>query len=145
MSRSELQTSKKISHFDIENTKMFCDRSMDSVEFQQKIQYYRFIYSCTDRDTHLGTSTLSKNKRSIDRNTLKEVPTIEYLREQVNLRTDCMNVKRVQNSSMYWNSMFRQIVKLCHLECDFPPWVMPSCYTKEHTCRHTLQVEFRII
>ena len=104
---------------------MFRDGSMDSVKFQQKIQYYRFLHSCTEKHQNLAV-TKSNNKQSIDRNSLKEVPTIAFFRDQVNLCTDAMNIRRVQSTSMSWNSMFHNIVKICKLECDFPPWVMPS-------------------
>ena len=95
----------------------------------------------TEKDRKLEATIPLKNKRSIDRNSLTKVPTISFLRDQVNLCTDAMNVNRVQSNSTSWNSMFHHIVKLCKLECNFPPWVMPSCYSKKQTCGHTLQVE----
>ena len=42
--------------------------------------------------------------------------------------------------SLSWNSMFHEICKLCDLEHEFPPWVMPSCYTKKKICGHILKV-----
>ena len=36
--------------------------------------------------------------------------------------------------------MFQQICSLCNLEYEFPPWIMPSCYSKYQTCGHIQQV-----
>ena len=55
--------------------------------------------------------------------------------------TDGMNIERISTSSKSWDSMFHYIVELCNLQCDFPPWVLQSCYSKQDTCRHTLQVQ----
>ena len=141
ISRSELQSLKQISQYDILNTTMFRDGSMDSVEFQRKVHYYRFVHLCTMKNNGLLSTTLSKNKRTIERNILHKVPTIQFLREQVDMCMDGMNVKRISHSDKSWNFMFHYIVKLCNLQCNFPPWLMPSCYNKQHTCEHTLEVE----
>ena len=95
---------------------MFRDGSMNSLHFQKKVQYFKFVYSCTEKNHSVSSTSISKNKRAIDRNILHQVPTIDFLREQVNLCTDGMHVKRVRTTPSSWNSMFHHIVKICASE-----------------------------
>ena len=83
---------------------------------------------------------INTNKRSADRNLLQEVPSIDFLREQVKLCTDRLNIKEKVNKPESWNIMFHQFCDLCDLKYEFPPWSMPSCYGTNKTCGHIQQV-----
>ena len=110
------------------------------MQFQEKIQCYRFMHSCNKQKHWKPSNYISSNKRSIDMNLLQEVPTIEFLRQQVQICTDGLSITQKPKLAQSWNSMFHEICKLCDLEHEFPPWVMPSCYTKKKTCSHILKV-----
>ena len=56
------------------------------------------------------------------------------------LFTDGLNVTNKLKQPESWNSMFHQICSLCNLEYEFPPWTMPSSYSKNQTCGHIQQV-----
>ena len=98
VSRSDLTSFSKTSHIDKQNSSMFRDKSMDSILFQQKIHQFRFIHSCNKQTQWKPSNNMNTNKRSFDRNILQEVPSINYLREQVKLFTDGLNItKKISN------------------------------------------------
>ena len=98
VSRSDITSFSKISHIDRQNSAMFHDKSMDSILFQQKIHQFRFIHSCNKQTQWKQLNNINTNKRSFDRNILQEVPSIKYLREQVKLFTDGLNItKKISN------------------------------------------------
>ena len=140
VSRSDITSFSKISHIDRQNSAMFHDKSMDSILFQQKIHQFRFIHSCNKQTQWKQLNNINTNKRSFDRNILQEVPSINYLREQVKLFTDGLNITQKNKQPESWNSMFHQICSLCNLEYEFPPWAIPSCYSKHQICEHIQQV-----
>ena len=140
MCRSDIASFKNTSHIDKLNSCMFRDNSMDSILFQQKIHNFRYIHSC-NKHTHWKPSYhISTNIRTPDEKDLQEVPSMDYLREQVKLCTDGLNIKSKKNEKESWNAIFHKICEICDLESDFPPWAMSPCYSKNNICGHIQQV-----
>ena len=120
---------------------MFRDGSMDSMEFQKKIQFFRHIHTSERSvlvDIPSKASNLLKTPSSIE---LREVPTIEYLKECVQKCMSglkiCMNKFTCDDD---WNSKFHSLLRNCDMVDEFPPWSLQSCYHHNGTCGHILQV-----
>ena len=141
--RSDLENLSSSLYSDIQNTSMFRDSSMDSMEFQHKIQMFRQLHSShkpstnCQRGTHV--TTLAQTNKE-----LMEVPTIEFLRECVE---DCMRglqipvTNYVPNDS--WNALFHRMLEEDNLDDEFPPWVLPNCDSVGKNYGHILQVNLQ--
>ena len=146
--RSDIKNLTKSCESDIQNTSMFRDGSVNSMEFQNRIQNIRHLHSSSTK----SKCSPSKNKPMCHHNIpinphsrihneeLTEVPTIEFLQDCVN---DCMNKLDIPLRDLIeiksWNSQFHEILELTNMKDEFPPSVLPRCYGIGKSCGHILQ------
>ena len=126
--RSDLENLSSSLYVDIQNTSMFRDGSVNSIEFQHKIQIFRHLHSShkpsIDCQRQIHIKTLPRSYKE-----LMEVPTIEFLRECV---ADCMRGLQIPVTNFVpndsWNALFHWVLENDNLDNEFPPWSLPNCY-----------------
>ena len=140
VSRSNIKNISGISICHILNTKMFRDGSMDSMEFQKKVQFFGHVHTST-RSIINEIPPAPSNVLNATSNQLREVPTIEYLKECV--KKSMSGLKVPMNKVLYtddWYGRFHELLRKCYMVHEFPPWALQSCYQQNETCGHLLQV-----
>ena len=142
--RSDIHNLSELNDSDIQNTSMFRDNSINTMEFQIQIQSFRHLHTSTKKEPISPHSTLPLPLPVTLNNDLREVPTIEFLQQCV---SECMNqldipVKDLMNIKS-WNSQFHDLLDLDHLREEFPSSVLPKCYGRDKSCGHVLQVNLQ--
>ena len=90
--RSDIKDLSKSANSDIQNTTMFRDNTMNSMEFQNKIQVFRHLHSSQRNKMINSSTTPTTPEPKLGIKQLTEVPTIEFLNNRVK---DCMFVNLV--------------------------------------------------
>ena len=142
--QSDIDNLSNLSYTYIQNTCVFRDGSINSMEFQTKIQSFRQLHSSTKkhRTPHHITPTIPL--AMVNNEEMRDVPTIQFLQNCVN---DCMNQLEMPVQDFVniqsWNSQFHEILELDNLKEEFPLQVLPKCYGLEKSCGHVLQVNLQ--
>ena len=118
---SDIDNLFNLSYTDIQNTCMFRDGSINSMEFQTKIHSFRQLHFSTKKHwtPHCIIPTIPLAMVSNEQ--LRENPTIEFLQKCVN---DCMNQSEIPVQDFVnihsWNSQFHEILELDNFKGEFP-------------------------
>ena len=137
--RSDIDNLSDSSYSDIQNTSIFRDGSVNSMEFQNRIQRYQQSHSPAQKTPlhHHRTPVLPLISNGNEE--LCEVPTIEFLQNCVET---CMNRLDVPFHDLItiksWNHKFHEILVLENLEDEFPLSALPKCYGPGKSCGHVL-------
>ncbi len=145
ISRSDMTNLSKSSYTDIQNTSMFWDGSINSMEFQNRIQFFSYVHS-SEHEKNKGVQlTLNATPEIVTNKELSEVPTIEHLQQYVHeymihLKIPVDDFKSTDS----WNSQFHEnMLQLDNLKEEYTPWVLPKCYGVNKSCGHVLQVDLQ--
>ena len=125
---------------------MFCDGSVDSMEFPKKIQFFRHVHTSARKLAGPVSNNVANLSFQSSKNDLREVLTIEYLKESVEKCMSCLKIPVGKFSfDDNWNANFHSLLNKCHLTEEFPPWVLPTSYGVNQTCVHVLQVDLSYV
>ena len=127
-----------ISEVDHQNSIMYRDGSVDSMNFQHKVQMYQHQYSLKK-----NCSFISKDKPStiIPVKHIEQVPDITSLKESISTYIMKLKPSYVNVPRQSWNSSFHNLITDCNLSSYFPPSTLPQCYRKGESCGHVLHVD----
>ena len=142
VSREEITDFDNITFEDTQNCSMFRDSATDSMLFQQTIhtnKYNRSKYRNHPNDTD---SNINKNGENT-KDSLKEVPTIQNLKDQVDNLISLEKHGFEALTFVSWNSRFHQIINKCGIRHSFLLESLPQCYEMGSTCGHVFQIELR--
>ena len=98
VSRSDITNYEQVQTKDIKNSCMFRDGNSNNTKFQQELQRYEFIRSKGKKDSNVSSDiqmaslTISRKLLEQNQKVLSEVPSIDFLHQQMRMYMDTLPV-----------------------------------------------------
>ena len=124
------------------------------MKFQNELNRYEYMRSKENHSANINStketltslSCLFKDNTYDPTTNLVEVPTIQYLKDQVGKFLSLSQYHLLpESTSNSWNQMFHHVLNICQLKLEFPPNSLPPSYGKKQSCGHLLNVELDTI